>query len=441
MDCLRAEREEVAEEEVENLFLSDMLAEIISTVAGYLVRLEGRKFLQLEESDLLDLHEQTNRMSIPALYIHIPFCRKPCSYCSFNRYELDEELARRYFKNLKREVGFYLERGLEFNNVYIGGGTPTVMMDELTCLIEYLHKNLQIEAISLETNPDDVTVENISILKGLNVKRLSMGVQSFNDDLLRDIGRMSHTGREAVRGAEMAQGEFDTFNVDILYNLPTQTLAMFRRDVETALNLGVDQITFYPLMPAKGRRVDIEKSVGKIDFVRERAFFEYVVDRMLESGYKPSTCWCFSRGEQMIDEYIIDCAEYIAVGSGSVGLFNGTFYVNSFLPGKYCEMVESGKLPVVMYRELSRHEVAYYHLLTYLFGMGILDNRRRISEEVSILDDMKGEIGLLKLLGVVDSVDGEVRVKRDGMYLISVMMREFFTALNDLRYYCRVEGL
>jgi len=119
VDCLRAEREEVAEEEVENLFLSDMLAEIISTVAGYLVRLEGRKFLQLEESDLLDLHEQTSRMSIPALYIHIPFCRKPCSYCSFNRYELDEELARRYFKNLKREVGFYLERGLEFNNVYI----------------------------------------------------------------------------------------------------------------------------------------------------------------------------------------------------------------------------------------------------------------------------------------------------------------------------------
>jgi len=414
-----------------------MLYEFIYYIARRIVRLEGRKFLLLRKGAKPDFLISTKRGEAPALYIHIPFCKVLCSYCSFNRFQFEDERAGSYFAHLRREIDMYIDRGFEFSNVYIGGGTPTVMIDELVWLLNHLHKRLKIDCISLETNPGDITDESIRVMKDIGVRRLSMGVQSFNDKLLRAMGRLSHTGGEAGRKAEIAQGRFDTFNIDILYNFPTQTYKMLRDDITTVKELCVDQITFYPLMPARSIEGRIKKDIGEIDKRREQAFFNLIVDELCGCDYKPSTVWCFSRGDRMIDEYIIDYDDYIAVGSGSVGLYNGYFYVNTFSLDRYNEMIDRGELPIVMFRHLVRKELMRYHLLTGLFGMGISDGRRYIGGRFDLFSEMSNEIALLKLLGVVDG-DGEgLLVKRGGMFLVSTMMKEFFTALNDLRWYCR----
>ena len=413
---------------------------LICDLVSRIVRFEGRKFLALKPGLQEDILRPEGGPE-PVLYIHIPFCRRLCPYCSFNRYLFEEERTRRYFRQLRRELDLYLERGFTFRSFYFGGGTPTVLMDELVAFLEYLHSRLPVEEISLETNPRDVTPETVRTLKGLGVKRLSMGVQSFDDGMLRAMGRLSHTGQEAIQKINLAQGQFETFNIDLLYNFPTQTLELFRRDIEMVKELGIDQVTFYPLMPAPKKRHAMERRFSKIDTHRERRFYDLILQEIYQDGYRPSTVWCFSRGDRMIDEYIIDYQDYIALGSGSVGLYRGLFYANHFDLDNYGQKVQSGQLPIAMSRVLPRRDLLRYHLLTQLFGMELKEeaHRRRFGRTPE--EDLGLELSALRLIGAVERTPRGYKVTERGMYVVSGMMREFFTALNRLREYCMVGGI
>ena len=408
---------------------------------SWAVRFEGRKFLALGEGVDDSLLVPSPERGNPALYIHIPFCKQLCPYCSFNRFLYHEDKVRRYFRSLRKELDFYLERGFRFSSFYFGGGTPTVQMDELISFFDYLHARLPVEEISLETNPRDITPENVKILKDLGVKRLSMGVQSFDDGMLRAMGRLSHTGAEAVEKVRLAQGQFDTFNIDLLYNFPSQSLEQFHRDILCVKELEVDQVTFYPLMPAPKKRELMERRFSRVDTARERRFYDLILEKIYHDGYHPSTVWCFSRGERMIDEYIIDYEDYIAIGSGSVGLYEGLFYVNSFSLENYNRMVSEGRLPIVMSRILPRRDLLRYYLLTKLFGMKIDKEAHRRRFGRGIYRDLGLDLALFRLLGIVKEDERWVRVTERGMYFVSGMMREFFTALNRLREYCMVGGI
>ena len=408
---------------------------------SWAVRFEGRKFLALGEGVDDSLLVPSPERGNSALYIHIPFCKQLCPYCSFNRFLYHEDKVRRYFRSLRRELDFYLERGFRFSSFYFGGGTPTVQMDELISFFDYLHARLPVEEISLETNPRDITPENVKILKDLGVKRLSMGVQSFDDGMLRAMGRLSHTGAEAVEKVRLAQGQFDTFNIDLLYNFPSQSLEQFHRDILCVKELEVDQVTFYPLMPAPKKRELMERRFSRVDTARERRFYDLILEEIYHDGYHPSTVWCFSRGERMIDEYIIDYEDYIAIGSGSVGLYEGLFYVNSFSLENYNQMVSEGRLPIVMSRILPRRDLLRYYLLTKLFGMKIDKEAHRRRFGRGIYRDLGLDLALFRLLGIVKEDERWVRVTERGMYFVSGMMREFFTALNRLREYCMVGGI
>lgn len=404
---------------------------------AWLVRRQSRKFLELKKGVPLEVFSKGNERRPLALYVHIPFCRQLCAYCSFNRYPFDESKARLYFSALKEELKLYLEKGLDFGSIYIGGGTPTVWMEGLVDFLEVVRHCLGPKDISLETNPQDVTAENLTLLKELGVKRLSMGVQSFRDEMLSAMGRFSHTGEEAFEKARLAQGYFDTFNVDILYNFPTQRLEDLLYDIEVIDSLRLDQVTFYPLMPASKKRRAIETKFSKIDHNREYEFYALILEEMAKKGYRPSTVWCFSRGTKMIDEYIIDYPEYIALGSGAVGLYRGVFYTNHFDLINYVEKVKRKELPIAMYRKLSNNELKRYFLLTQLFGTELKKGLYHKLFKKDLEEDLKLEIALLRVLKVLKpSGNGWVLTKK-GMFVVSAMMREFFTGLNALREYCR----
>ena len=184
------------------------------------------------------------------LYVHVPFCEELCPYCSFNRFPLDKDLARKYFNALLREIEMYHEIGFDFSSVYVGGGTPTVLPREVGGLLEELRKKFSIKEISLETNPNHLTDEIVTILKDGGVNRLSVGVQSFQDDLLKQMERYHKYGSGIQIQERLVKyaGTFDTLNVDMIFNFPTQTELMLERDLEVIKNIEADQVTFYPLM-------------------------------------------------------------------------------------------------------------------------------------------------------------------------------------------------
>ncbi|MBN1643384.1 MAG: coproporphyrinogen III oxidase family protein [Dehalococcoidales bacterium] len=412
----------------------DTFSTTAARFAGWVTRREGRKFLQLSDDfpEPTVPQEKVGRADWASLYIHIPFCRTLCPFCCFNRYLLDETKARRYFINLKKEVEFYIQRGFRFSDFYFGGGTPTVLMDELLGFIDFLKQNFNVRRISLETTHREITPEVIASLKNAGINRLSIGVQSFDDDLLKAMGRLVGSGEEAKEKLKIAQGQFDTVNADFIFNFPTQTVEQFKKDVAIFKELGLDQATFYPLMPSPHKKSRLERKFSKVDTAREREFYEVILQELYLSGYQASTAWCFSHGHRQIDEYIIDYDDYVGVGAGSVGFLNGDFYVNTFALEKYDELISAGKLPIVSWRRLSEREHLRYYMLTKLFGMS-LDRYKFLQRFDGDVDrKLWWELKFFKLFGLVKD-EGLIKVTPKGMYTVCVMQKEFFAALNTLR--------
>jgi len=411
---------------------------MIANIAGSITRCEGKKFLKLREEidDSIINEKGLARGGEISLYIHIPFCRTLCPFCCFNRYLFKEDKAREYFRSLRKELDLYIQRGFKFSSFYFGGGTPTILMDELIGFTDYLKKSFDVKEISLETTPNEINKETIDALKSIGIKRLSIGVQSFDDDILKAAGRTLCTGEEARERLLMAQGQFDTLNVDLIFNFPFQSLEKFQADIETFKNLGIDQATFYPLMPSPHKKSAMERKFSRVDNSQEKKYYDIILREVYDKGYKASTAWCFSRGDRMIDEYIVDYADYIGIGSGSVSLVRGDFYVNAFSLERYGDMVNKGRFPIVRWRKLSQGEYLRYYLLTKLFGMTVDPALFQHDFGSDIYKKLSLELLLLKLGGVVVERDNRIRVTRRGMYSVSVMMREFFASLNTLREYC-----
>ena len=412
----------------------NQLSATTARFAGWVTRREGRKFLQLSADvpEPMIPQGKAGREDWASLYIHVPFCRTLCPFCCFNRYLLDEVKARRYFANLKKEVQFYIERGFRFSDFYFGGGTPTVLMDELLVFIDFLKKNFNVRQISMETTQREINAGVIAALKEAGINRLSIGVQSFDNDLLKAMGRLVGSGEEAIEKLKMAQGQFDTVNVDFIFNFPTQTIAQFEKDVAIFKELGLDQATFYPLMPSPHKKSRMEKRFQKVDTSHEKEFYDVILRELYEGGYKASTAWCFSRGDRLIDEYIIDYDDYVGVGAGSVGFLNGDFFVNTFSLEKYDEMISSGKLPVVGWRRLSEREHLRYYMLTKLFGMSLDPEKFRRRFNADVNQKLFREMAFFKMFGLVKGKK-PIGVTPKGMYTMCVMQKEFFAGLNTLR--------
>ena len=405
---------------------------MLANLSGWVTRREGRKFLKLNpdiDDSILAGTRETGEIS---LYIHIPFCRTLCPFCCFNRYLFREDKARQYFRQLKRELDLYIEKGFTFSDFYFGGGTPTILMDELESFIDYLKVNFNVKRISLETTPREVTRENVSRLKAAGINRLSIGVQSFDDDIVKAMGRPFGPSEEMKQRALLAQGEFDTVNIDFVFNFPGQTIAQLKADVKAFKELKIDQATFYPLMASPHKKSALERRFNQVDISEEKRFYDVILNELYADDYTASTVWCFSRGERMIDEYIIDFDDYIGIGAGSVSIVGGNFYVNTFSLDRYGELISQDKLPVVGWRKLTEKENQRYYLLTKLFGMELDSDKFHQRFGAGIEKKLSAELLFLKLFGLAEGED-KIRVTRKGMYPVSVMMREFFTSLNNLR--------
>ena len=308
-------------------------------------------------------------------------------------------------------------------------------MDELTGFIDYLGKNFQVKQISLETTPRELTSETISSLKRAGINRLSIGVQSFDPDVLKSMGRPASPGDETKEKLLMAEGEFDTLNVDFVFNFPGQSIGQFEADVALFKELGIDQATFYPLMASPHKKDAMERKFNRVNTSREKDFYDVILRELYQGGYTASTVWCFSKGERMIDEYIVEDDDYIGIGAGSVSIVGGNFYVNSFALDRYGEFIDNNRLPLVGWRRLSENEQVRYYLLTKLFG-GKVDTKKFSQRfHADINRKLRKELLFFKLFGLVDGEEA-LNVTRRGMYPVSVMMREFFAALNGLREYC-----
>ncbi|MEO6696619.1 MAG: radical SAM family heme chaperone HemW, partial [Gammaproteobacteria bacterium] len=189
-----------------------------------------------------------------SLYIHLPWCARKCPYCDFNSHEQDAELPeQKYIDALIADLEQDLPRiwGRSVNTIFIGGGTPSLFspeaLDRLLVAVRTRLKLSPTAEITLEANPGSSEYAKFKEFRTLGINRLSIGVQSFNDDRLQALGRI-HGRREAIAAAEAAHAAgFDNFNLDLMYGLPDQTLAQALTDLNTAFALEPTHLSHYQL--------------------------------------------------------------------------------------------------------------------------------------------------------------------------------------------------
>ena len=410
-----------------------MINQIVTKVA----RREFARSLKFEDGILPELPSCTDNNQ-RLLYIHIPFCEELCPYCSFHRITFTEPLTRRYFQALRREIKLYHEKDYKFEGIYVGGGTPTVLIDELAETLQLARELFPIKDISVETNPNHLTTRNIEILKKSKVKRLSVGVQTFNDDLLKKIGRYEKygSGQEIADRLKNYQGQFHTLNADMIFNFPDQTTQTLEDDLATIFKLNMDQVTFYPLMISDLTREIMKNTFGGVDFNREENFYKLIV-RRLEKNYDFSSAWCFSRKESLVDEYVVEFEEYAGLGSGAIGYLHGTCYSNTFDIEGYIDSLEKGKLPLQASRKFDLHDQMSYDFMMKLFSTKLDITAMQRKYDGKFLKTMWKEIAAFEIVRAYRYFPPYLHLTPYGRYLWVIMMREFFIAVNNFRDYCR----
>ncbi|MGB5218681.1 MAG: coproporphyrinogen III oxidase family protein [Smithella sp.] len=410
-----------------------MINHIVTKVA----RREFARSLKFEDGILPELPScADNKQRL--LYIHIPFCEELCPYCSFHRITFTEPLTRKYFRALRKEIKIYQEKGYQFEGIYVGGGTPTVLIDELAETLQMAQELFPIKDISVETNPNHLTTRNIEILRTSKVKRLSVGVQTFNDDLLKKIGRYEKygSGQEIAERLKNTLGFFHTLNADMIFNFPGQTIQTLEDDLATILKLNMDQVTFYPLMISDLTREIMKNTFGGVDFKGEEKLYKLIV-RRLGKNYDFSSAWCFSRKESLVDEYVVEFEEYAGLGSGAIGYLHGTCYSNTFDIEGYIDSLEKGKLPLQASRKFDLHDQMSYDFMMKLFSTKLDITAMQKKYDGKFLKTMWKEIAAFEIVRAYRYFPPYLHLTPYGRYLWVIMMREFFIAVNNFRDYCR----
>jgi len=397
------------------------------------LRREYAAAMRFDEDDAADI--------VPAapaepcqLYVHIPFCEVLCPFCTFHRVRYNPERSQRYFAALRREIDLYHAAGFRFADVYVGGGTPTVNPEQLLAILEQVRAVSPVRTVSIETNPNHLDPSRLRRYRDAGVTRLSVGVQSFDDGLLQRMDRYAKygSGEQIRQRLAEAQGIFPTLNVDMIFNLPGQTLGMLDRDLDTLLDLAVDQASFYPLMTAPSAARRMRESMGESDPALRYPMYMRILDRLLPTC-RAASAWCFSRGEGMYDEYIVEQDDYVGVGSGAFSYVGGTMYSTTFSLNHYWRRVEAGRTGITRHRRLGLRERMRYDFLVRLFG-GTLGRdfvRRRYGAEFWLM--LAPELAAMRAIGATRHESDAIRTTRLGMYCWVMMMAEFFNAVNDVR--------
>lgn len=371
------------------------------------------------------------------MYAHIPFCHTLCSYCTFHRFLFKEYKAREYFVSLRKEMQMARDMGYDFTSMYIGGGTTTVLEDELIKTIELARKLFpSMKEVSCETDPAHLASPSFKDLKGL-VDRMSIGVQSFDDNILRMTERYEKfsSGAQIFERIQAAQELFPIINVDMIFGFRGQNEKVLQRDVDLLMKLNPRQITTYPLMVTTQTKASVRNNIAapSADLAAQ---YRIILDT-LGKNYNQLTSWTFGRSnDEGFDEYVVDHDEYLGLGSGAFSFLGDSLYVNTFSLRRYNERIAQGKMGVERRKRFNKHSILQYRLLLGLFAARLSRKYFRDVHGVELDRALFKEMLGLKLAGAIkeNPADPDNLIVTDaGKFLGLVMMKAFYSGMDNVR--------
>lgn len=282
-------------------------------------------------------------------YVHIPFCTQICYYCDFSKVFIKNQPVDAYLEALIKEFESYQISSLK--TLYIGGGTPTaITAKQLDYLLSHLQQHLQLdqlEEFTIEANPGDLTEDKIAVLRQSAVNRISLGVQTFNDKQLKQIGR-SHTEAQIYATiASLKEAGFQNISIDLIYALPGQTMQQVKENVAKALSLDIPHLSLYSLILEHHTVFMNKMRRGKLQLPTEdleAEMFEYIISEMEANGFEHYEISNFTKPgfESRHNLMYWNNDEYFGCGAGASGYLDGIRYRNRIPIQHYLKAVEDG---------------------------------------------------------------------------------------------------
>ncbi|ASM35575.1 coproporphyrinogen III oxidase [Campylobacter sputorum subsp. bubulus] len=367
------------------------------------------------------------------LYMHVPFCHTFCPYCSFHKYRYDEEVSKKYFINLRKEMQTIKDKGFDFSSLYVGGGTTLINEDELLKTLEMAKQLFNIKTVSCESDPSHISPQSLQKFVGI-IDRLSVGVQSFDNEILKKVARYEKFGSKDVLIEKLnkAVGILPILSIDLIFNLPFQTEEILREDIRIVKSINPEQFTFYPLMKSPLTRDSIAKTLGVSNEDNEYKFYKIICEEFKD--LHKSNAWAFSKQKyDMNDEYVGSNHEYVGIGSGAFSFLNGELLINAFDLNDYGNFINSNTQPVIAKCSFNKKDKIRYLFLTELFDGSINISKFNKANDTFLTKELFMELFLLKLVNAIYEKDGMIYVTEFGSYLCLVLMKEFYTGMDKVR--------
>lgn len=297
------------------------------------------------------------------LYIHIPFCSKRCDYCDFVAFE-NTNMQNEYVEALIKEINILKEEyPTTLKTVYIGGGTPSLLsLNNMDKIILAISKNfgMPLEEFTMELNPEDVSFEKFKSIKEMGINRLSMGVQSFNDDVLQTLGRIGSYSDSLNSYNILRKIGFKNISLDLIHGIPNQSMQDLEMSVSEMLRLKPEHVSIYSLIVSKGTKLYSKIRRGTMsplddDIIADQ--FDFIIDEFAKNGYNryEISNFALENFESIHNSSYWNMSDTLGVGIASVYKIGSNRYENTSSFRRYLEYIKKSRLPYD--RKISLSEV------------------------------------------------------------------------------------
>lgn len=288
------------------------------------------------------------------LYIHIPFCDKICNYCDFTAFQGANSKIKEYVEALKKEIELKGNKDFLIDSIFIGGGTPSFIDGKyIFDILEKLRENFTVLdniEISIETNPKTFDEKKLEYYISAKINRLSIGVQSFNDKILKELGR-NHNSKEALESIELVKKFGFDINLDLIFGYQSQTIDDILYDLEIVKNINPEHISYYALIIEEKTKFKSLQNAGKLDFLDEeieRKMYHLIVEKLEEIGLNQYEVSNFAKigKESVHNKKYWNCKEYLGLGISAHSYLNDERFSNTVNLAKYIKELQNGSIPV-----------------------------------------------------------------------------------------------
>lgn len=372
-----------------------------------------------------------------SLYIHIPFCSSKCSYCDFLSFACKDEKIHSYIDALLIELELYKEKIMDYEikTIFIGGGTPS-SIDEIhiTRILNYIMENYNVERleeVSIESNPGSLSKEKVKAYKDSGVNRISMGLQSLNDNILKNIGR-THSSKDFYNSLEIIREVgIDNINADLMFGLPGQSLSDVLYSLDQVLKLEIEHISYYGLILEEGTDMYRRYEKGEIQLPsedEEREMYHNIVRILKEHGYQHYEISNFSKPGYSCKHNLTywDIKPYLGIGLNSHSNMEDKRFSNTINIEDYISKLKNRTLPVIeevnIFTDTEIEEFCIFGLRK-IRGIDKLDFKKRFNKNI---EDIYGiEIEKHVKNGLIINTDTNIRFTSLGLDLSNQVEVDF----------------